>query len=228
MPRVYVHLVEASGRYFLGRGQYPDRIAVNTPMGVVELDVYSHHDMLTINEIFCRLDYKADASDKIIVDFGSNIGISAAYFLTRSKDSRVYLYEPLAFNIERLRKNLAAWPDRYTLSETAVGSSEGDVTFGWEESGRYGGVGMSTGNYVTVPCVDSNAVLAQVLERHGRIDVLKIDIETLEEIVTSRIPLEIAERIGKIYVEFAFATNPLEQTHSMTQYSTVAQFLRRR
>jgi FkbM family methyltransferase len=225
MLSTYVHPVDSVARYlFIGFGEYPHLSLVNSPAGVLELNTYSWHDMLTINEIFCRLDYRSDSTDKIFVDFGSNIGISAAYFLSRSKDSYAYLFEPLRFNIERLRKNLQPFEGRYTLSEVAVGPSEGTVEFGWEETGRYGGVGMETGNSVSVRCVDSNKVLEGILAKHGRIDVLKIDIETLEEAVTTRIPLEIAKKIKKVYVEYAFASNPLSRTHRMSQYSWVSQF----
>jgi hypothetical protein len=110
------------------------------------------------------------------------------------------------------------------LSEVAVGLAEGEVEFGWEESGRYGGVGRTTGQFISVKCVDSNKVLEAIVARHGRIDVLKIDIETLEESVTARIPIEIAKNIRKIFVEYAFASNPLKRTHRMTQYGSVAQF----
>jgi hypothetical protein len=84
-----------------------------------------------------------------------------------------------------------------------------------EQSGRYGGVGRETGETIEVECVDSNEVLSRVLEAHGSIDILKIDIETLEKQVTERIPPEIAARINKIYVEYIFDTNPLAKTHRM-------------
>lgn len=224
MLSVYAHPIDAFGRYLLNLGKYPHTVLVNTPLNKIRLNVYSYHDMLTINEIFCRLDYRSDDTDRVVVDFGSNIGISAAYFLTRSAGSHVYLFEPLGFNIERLRRNLKPFEGRYTLSEVAVGLAEGEVEFGWEESGRYGGVGRTTGQFISVKCVDSNKVLEAIVARHGRIDVLKIDIETLEESVTARIPIEIAKNIRKIFVEYAFASNPLKRTHRMTQYGSVAQF----
>ena len=43
------------------------------------------------------------------VDFGSNIGISALYFLTRNPSVQVYLFEPVPSNIERLRENLKGY-----------------------------------------------------------------------------------------------------------------------
>jgi hypothetical protein len=60
------------------------------------------------------------------------------------------------------------------------GLENGKVSFGIEETGRYGGVGLQTGNSITVDCVNSNEVVGDVVAKHGYIDVLKVDIETLE------------------------------------------------
>lgn len=225
MLRVYEHPVDAFGRYLFGRGQYPADIRINTPVGPVTLTVYSHHDILTVNEIFCRLDYRASERDRVIVDFGSNVGISATYFLTTAPNSFVYLFEPLPSNIHRLRGNLGRFETRYALQEIAVGSVDGEVEFGWEETGRYGGVGLKTGRYLSVPCRDSNSILEEIIARQGWIDILKIDIETLEQQVTERIPVEIARKIERIYVEYTFDSNPLDRTHDHRQRGTVAQFV---
>ncbi|MER9303828.1 FkbM family methyltransferase [Mesorhizobium sp. M0293] len=144
--------------------------------------------------------------------------------MTRSPDSFVYVYEPLGFNIERLRQNLARFEGRYKLHPIAVGTTNGTVEFGWEETGRYGGVGMKTGNYISVPCVDSNTVLGEAIAKHGGIDILKIDIETMERELTERIPFEFAKHIQRIYVEKSFDPNPLGRTHDYRQYGSVAQF----
>jgi FkbM family methyltransferase len=225
MLRVYRKPADAFGRYLLGRGEYPAEIVVDTPAGPLSLTTYSHHDILTVNEIFCRLDYPATAGDRIIVDFGSNIGISAAYFLASAPHSFLYLFEPLRSNTNRLRDNLRPFGGRYELNEIAVGQADGEVDFGWEETGRYGGVGLRTGQYVSVASRDSNKILEDILARHGRIDILKIDIETLERQVTERIPVAIARNIGRVYVEYPFDSNPLEQTHTYRQYGSVAQFV---
>jgi hypothetical protein len=94
MLRVYDRPMEAFARYLFGSGEYPSTIVLNTSSGRVHIDAYSAHDVLTINEIFCRKDYRATAGDEVVVDFGSNIGISAAYFLSQSPTSRLYLFEP--------------------------------------------------------------------------------------------------------------------------------------
>jgi FkbM family methyltransferase len=223
MVRKYDAPREMIRRYLTNAGDYPYTAKVRTPTSLLELETYSPHDVLTINEIFCRQDYKADAGDKIIVDFGSNIGISAAYFLSRGPNVFAYLFEPLSKNVERLRHNLRTFPDQYELQETAVGPEEGEVQFGWEDTGRYGGVGVATGNTITVPCVKSRKVLEDVVAKHGRIDVLKADIEGLEGEIVADIPEDLARRIGKIYVEFVFDENPLAATHDFRQYGDIAQ-----
>jgi len=221
---IYTEPIDSLKRYLFNAGEYPHTVQVKSPMGILNLNTYTHHDMLTVSEIFCRKDYHADQRDVVVADFGSNIGISAAYFLSRSPRSHVYLFEPLPFNVDRLLANIKPFQGRFTLSQVAVGLSNGTAEFGWEESGRYGGIGKETGHNLIVECVDSNKILEGIVAKHGRIDVLKIDIETLEEPVTSRIPLEIATKINKVYVEFVFASNPLARTHRMRQYGSIAQF----
>ena len=228
MLRVYSRPGDAFARYVLRRGTYPTTVRLKTPLGAIDLALYSHHDLLTVNEIFCRQDYPAGAGDRVVVDFGSNIGISAAWFLTRGRQTFAYLFEPLPANLPRLRRNLAPFEGRFALADVAVGLRNGRVDFGFEESGRYGGVGVRTGRSIGVDCRDSNEVLAGVLETHRRIDVLKIDIETMEREVLERIPADLRARIEKIYVECRFSVNPLAATHAFRQYGSIAQFRRRR
>lgn len=182
--------------------------------------------MLTINEIFCRLDYSASASDLAIVDFGSNIGISALYFLTRSDKSFVYCYEPLPLNCARFKKNLEKFKGRYQLAEYAVALEDGSTQFGCEPTGRYGGIGKNTGSTITVECLNAINILCQILEEHGEIDVLKIDIETLEREILLSIPASVLRKIKKIYIEQRFQSSPLQSSHCFRQYGPVAQFFR--
>src|SRR6202030_4265486 len=64
-----------------GGASYPTNISIRTPTGNISPTLYSWHDTRTIHEIFLARDYRIDERPKIIVDFGSNIGLSAAYFL---------------------------------------------------------------------------------------------------------------------------------------------------
>ena len=201
MRRVYPRLLENAGRYFLGRGDYPYVCELRTPRGVVAPTLFSGHDMWTVNEIFCRRDYGDDRSARAVVDIGSNIGISALYFLTRNPDCRLWLYEPVPRNVERLRANLAGHEDRFTLSEAAVAPAGGRVSFGVEESGRYGGVGVNTGRAIEVAAVGIGEVLGKVLDSVPAIDVLKIDTEGSELDILGAIGSELLRRVRTLYLE---------------------------
>ncbi len=222
--RLSTRPVDFLSRYIRNSGSYPADVTLRTPTGLVAAHVYAPDDIQTINEIFFRGDYQAGGNNKVVVDFGSNIGISALYFLSRQAGTYVYCYEPLPQNIERLRRNLAPYGGQYELAEIAVGESDGTVRFGWEPTGRYGGVGRDTGRWIDVPCRDSNSILREIVARHGVIDLLKIDIETLEKAVTERIPVDLARQIRSIVVEYPFTANPLAQTHNWTRKNNVTTF----
>jgi FkbM family methyltransferase len=226
MFRVYDDVVDAYARYLFARGAYPVSICLRTPLGRICPSIYSHHDMLTINEIFCRQDYGTSASDRIVVDFGSNIGISALYFLTRNNKSFVYCYEPLPVNCARFKKNLEGFEGRYQLAECAVALRDGTAQFGFEQTGRYGGIGKNTGSTITVECRNAINILGRILDQHGEIDALKIDIETLEREILLAIPEGLLSKIKRIYIEQQIEHNPLSSTHSLRQYGSIAQFFR--
>jgi FkbM family methyltransferase len=208
--------IEFLRRYIsMSGGTYPAVYRISTPVGRVPVTAFTPDDILTINEIFFRRDY-GSAKRKTVVDFGSNIGISVLYFLTRGEDVFAYCFEPLPQNIERFKQNLAGFESRLELNEVAVAEEDGTVEFGWEPTGRYGGIGKaSLGQKMQVPSVNSNAVLARVIGRHGSIDLLKIDIERLEQFITERIPVDTAEKIDEIVIELHFDANPQAQTHDM-------------
>ncbi len=201
MATRYVHPERHVPRYFTGRGTYPCRCEVRTPQGVVAPTLYSHHDLLTVNEVFCRLDYAASETVGTVVDIGSNIGISALYFLTRNPHVRCHLFEPVPRNVERLRANLAGAEARYELTEAAVWDRAQRVRFGVEPTGRYGGIDVVRPESIEVPCLDVNDVLESVLERHAVIDVLKIDTEGAEIATVAAIRDELVTRVRTIYFE---------------------------
>jgi FkbM family methyltransferase len=214
-------------RYATTAGDYPASIRLRTPIGPISLDVYSWHDTRTIHEIFLAGDYVTDKSAKVIVDYGSNIGISAAYFLSRRKDSFAYLFEPVPLNAERLTKNLKGFEGQYRLEKVAVAPNDGMVRFGVEDTGRYGGINLETGKYLDVQARDSNAILSGVIKEHGVIDILKIDVETMEYALVGNLTDQIASKIKLLFVEARFPTNPLSKTHVVSLQGTVTQLRRR-
>ncbi len=218
------HPIAFLSRYVVERGTYPIAVPLRTPIGPITLTLYSWHDARTIHEIFLALDYAIDNSARVIVDYGSNIGISAAYFLSRNLNSKAYLFEPVPENAERLRANLRQFADRFTLEEVAVSDNDDAVRFGVESTGRYGGIDIHTGNYIDVACKDSNSILQRIINDHGSIDVLKVDVEKMEKNIINRLDEKLASKIGLIFVEHIFDKNPLEATHEMTSQGTISRF----
>ena len=223
MIRLYPRVLENLWRYLTARGQYPYDIEVRTPVGLVSMRLYSHHDLLTVNEIFCRQDYSADSSLRHVVDIGSNIGISAIYFLTRNNYSTCILYEPDPKNIPKLEHNLRAFRGRYTILQAAVSDEAGSLEFGIEPTGRYGGLGVKTGKSIFVECIHINEVIEDALKNFPHIDILKIDTEGVEIQTVKAIHPESLKSISKIYLE----AQPLGDIHHKLfdnkQYGSVCQ-----
>ncbi len=197
-------------RYVFEKGDYPRRFFVRTPLGLQGATAFSHDDLITLIECFGKLDYKAPEDISVVVDFGSNIGISALYFLTRNPDIKVYLFEPVPRNVERLRENLKGFEDRYELRECAIGVEEGLLDFACDDSGRYGGLikGGTTyfaqwdpGKTIQVKVILANQVLEEVLGRYESVDILKIDIEGYENKILSHLNTEVLSHVRRIYAE---------------------------
>jgi FkbM family methyltransferase len=201
MPRRYTHPMEGARRYFTPRGTYPYRCEIRTPLGIVAPALHSHHDMITVNEIFCREDYAVGAEAEVVVDIGSNIGISALYFLTRSERTRLRLYEPVPRNAERLAENLSAFEGRWQLDRAAVADREGEEVFSIEPTGRYGGLGLGHAESITVRVRHIDEVLREALEEKGRIDVLKLDTEGVEARTLAAASPELLSRVRVIFAE---------------------------
>jgi FkbM family methyltransferase len=215
MVRRYPDFPAVAKRYFLGNGRYPYDCQIRTPMGTIEARTYSHHDVFTVHEIFGREDYRAGPELRVAVDIGSNIGISALYFLTRNGNSRCYLYEPVPRNVERLRHNLAGYEERYTVEEVAVAADGGMVDFSVEPSGRYGSIGVHRPERIKVRCRAVADVLDEVLAREQSIDLLKVDIEGTELEAVRAIPDEQLDRIRTICFETRTPYNPAPDRFAM-------------
>jgi FkbM family methyltransferase len=228
MPRRYPDFLAIARRYFTGSGDYPYAARVRTPVGIVAPMAYSHHDIFTVHEIFGREDYRATPDLGVVVDVGSNIGISALYMLTRNDRSRCYLYEPVPRNVQRLRGNLAGYESRYELQEVAVATRDETVRFSVEPTGRYGGIGVELGEErIDVCCRAVSSVIADVLEREPSIDVLKIDTEGAEVETVRAIEPELLSRIKTIYFETRTPFNPAPDRFTM-RYACETCRLRRR
>ena len=197
-------------RYVFEMGNYPENIFVRTPLGLQCMTAFSHHDLITIIECFGKLDYAAPQSLSVVVDFGSNIGISALYFLTRNEGVKVYLFEPVPRNIERLKQNLKGFEERYELRECAVGIEDGCLDFACDDTGRYGGLikggaihfsQWDPKQIMRVNVVSANKILDEILTQQKYADIVKIDVEGYENKILGTLKEEALARIERIYAE---------------------------
>lgn len=222
--KVCLNFFDVFVRYFFGKGDYPYSIKIKTPIGVITPVLYSYYDILTINEIFCRLDYKVDNKPKVVVDFGSNIGISALYFLTRNQDSKCYLFEPVSENIKKLKINLLDFNNRYVLEEVAVSNENGFKKFGVEEYGRCGGLLRKTGSYISVRCKNVNDILKDILDKEKEISVLKIDTEGNELDIINAIEKKYLSKIKNIFFEVDFTIELDKNFEVLSDYYKQARY----
>ena len=183
--------------------------------------------MITVVECFGKLDYPATKDISCVVDFGSNIGISALYFLTRNTQLKVYLFEPLSQNIERLKRNLNGFENRYELVPVAVGLKNGTNSFGFEPTGRYGVLNKKEmRNQVEVQVKNANEVVQDILSKKGTIDILKIDVEGLEEDIINNLEPHLLKKIDRIFAETEFEGDL--PGFDKKQYGAIAQFFKQK
>ena len=213
-------------RFYLKRGRYPYTIGLRTPLGTLDLELYSRQDLITVHEVFFRQDYRVPRDLRLIVDFGSNIGIASAYFLTRNAQTRAYAYEPVPVNVARARRNLAKFADRLELAECAVGTMTGRVSFGVESSGRYGGIGRTRGDIIEVECRRAEDELQRIAQHHKRIDALKIDVEGLEVPILTSLSSDVLGAISRILAECDGRQVRLP-AFAYDQYLSIARFFHR-
>lgn len=181
---------EALRRYVTQQGGYPWDVTIKTPAGAIPIRLYSRHDLLTLNEIFCRLDYGDDAP-ALVVDIGANIGLAALFWLTKRPDCRVWCYEPNPENIPRLKHTLRGYERRYELVEAAIGPVATRARFTFDESGRYGRLSeeLDMGSALEVRVLGLRDELARVELHEGRaVDLIKIDTEGSEPELIASLP----------------------------------------
>jgi FkbM family methyltransferase len=223
--KVYAHWRESFlSRYVMGRGLYPAKCHLHSPIGDICLTLYSHDDSFTVQEIFGLQCYRA-STETVIADFGSNIGVSAAYFLSRNPSAFVYCFEPLPVNADRLCENLHGFRERFLLTRSAITDQDGSVAFRVEPTGRYSGIDNKHGTLQTFPSVSANRVLEDIISKHGRIDILKIDVEGAERIFFPTLQAEVLSRIGTIYIEggdrFQPAGFQVDHVHGADRYRAI-------
>src|SRR5882672_5426478 len=194
------------GRHFSEENVFDARMRV--------LDFRAFVDVFS--EIFVRRDYffKSDSRTPLILDCGSNIGMSVLFFKQLYPGSRVIAFEPDRETFDVLQANVRKnqWQD-VELHNKAIFPTDGTINF-YSDPSHPGSLAMSTarerfpGRAVTCQTVETVRLSSFI---QGPVDLVKMDIEGAEALVMK----ELAEagklkEIKEIFVEYHHHMNPLE------------------
>lgn len=150
-----------------------------------------------LTEIFINQDYffTSDRPDPLIIDCGSNIGVSILYFKRKYPKARIIGFEPDPAIFEFLKKNVSgnARSD-VTIHNYALSDQEGETEL-FCEPDLAGSLTGSLKRGRTQRVVESKKVKTVLLSNYlrGEVDFLKIDIEGMEMAV-----IEDLAREGKL------------------------------
>ena len=155
----------------------------------------------TYKDIFENEIYKFTASSDrpMIIDCGSNIGISVLYYKTLYPNAEVIAYEPDKKNFQLLSKNIADNNlQQVSPQEAAIWIENGSISFA-SNAAEGSSIAMTNEgtNIVTVPAVR----LADVLNKYQKIDFLKLDIEGAEDKVVADCG-SLLSKIENLFLEY--------------------------
>ena len=121
-------------------------------------------------------------SAKVIIDLGSNIGLSALYFLSISKPGRIICIEPDPGNFLMLSKNLSLEINagKVSILNAAVMQHDGIVQFQTSRM-NYNSKVVAEKADAEVASVSMHTLLK--MYKLGQVNLLKIDVEGAEEYI---------------------------------------------
>jgi FkbM family methyltransferase len=155
----------------------------------------------TYRELFCKEIYlfQSDSDTPIVLDCGSNIGLSVLYFKTIYPKAKVWAFEPDTANFELLTKNIQSNHLQDVIAQpAAVWITDGSIQFSGNgtEASRIDENNSNASNHA-VPCIR----LKNLLCSFDKIDFLKMDIEGGEYKVITDCAAELY-RVQNFFLEY--------------------------
>ena len=127
---------------------------------------------------------------RVIVDLGANVGATMAYAASRFPDARIIGVELDHSNALLCRRNVAPWEDRCVVVESAVWSSDGEVSYlsepGREWSHRVVDGHPDDGHLHRARAISIDSLVRDLGE--PQVDYLKMDIEGSEQECSAKGP----------------------------------------
>lgn len=149
------------------------------------------------------------ADDSTVIDIGANIGWHSVHFASRCRDGLVVAIEPSVDTFKMLSKNMGGIHNVVALN-VAVASDNRLATFYLASDDAYSGLKDTKRKSIVgtqrVLCYTTDHLLSDIL-RSKRIDLVKIDVEGLEEEVLSGMRSIMQTHAPVIFCEIYGGTN---------------------
>jgi len=155
----------------------------------------------------------------LIIDCGSNIGLSVIYYKQLYPAARIIAFEPDKSNFQVLKKNIESNGYKgVELNEAAVWITNGVITFQSNESeGSH--IEEHSKEGITVPSVRLN----DLLDKEAEIDFLKVDIEGAEWAVMKDCALNL-HKVRNLFLEYHGKVEDTEKLTDLLQLVDKAGF----
>jgi len=194
-------------------------VRVNTPTGIVSLRLRNRESAKTVFSIFCRHDYLLPENEAFFLDLGSNIGIAAAYFLSRNTQNRIICVEPDPNNIPFLKENMRQFDGRFEHKPVAVHTDVGSIDFYCSTDGKYSTTvlqkAQSDWDHINVPCVPFTQLCEESINAAGPLPVIvKIDVEGLESELIASVDFNRFPAITRMIIESTECSELVTRKHS--------------
>jgi len=190
----------------LGALFYPAEDPHGNPVKFDELFIPYIYKEIYLEGVY--IDILNGRKDMVIVDVGSNIGITVQYFRDHAK--KVYAIEPLSEHFAALKRNKEHnnW-DNVEVFNVAIAGKDGEVTMYRAPGNR------TTSSYVLTHQGDGEQVKALAMDtffeenKIDQVDFMKFDVEGADDdILRSEGFKKVCEKIKAIEVEFHFPSWP--------------------
>jgi FkbM family methyltransferase len=197
--KVFATVLYLSARSRLRRPPGPRiRLRFRVDEGTICVAVDQISDLHAVDEVLLRDQYAlpSDLRPKTIVDLGSHIGISVAFFRVRYPEARIFAFEPNPASFGKLEENVGKLPG-VTIRRLALSSSSGPTVMHAGANPLLTSSKADAGEAFEVEAatLDEQASELEI----DRIDLLKIDVEGAELAVLSS--FEGLDRVGVIVGE---------------------------
>lgn len=137
-----------------------------------------------------------------IIDIGANIGNHTLFFAEFLECKKIHSFEPVATNMNILRKNIENYKDKCICYDIALSNKCGHFSLYNSQTDNYGGFSLHSYSNGTSLLIDENIEVA-TLDRFNlkNISMIKIDVENHENEVLEGAINTILENKPIIFVE---------------------------